>query len=97
MTSSQDFLDRVGYDPESSYQEEHSLDSAIDPRLFESSFMDLDLGPDSEDVGFQDVNATSMTLGQRRLLQEQIDLSESDGSEDEDEDDDELWDDEDDG
>ncbi|EED16842.1 RNA polymerase III transcription factor TFIIIC subunit (Tfc4), putative [Talaromyces stipitatus ATCC 10500] len=96
MASSENYLGRVGDYPDSSYQEDQpSLDPAIDPRLFDSSYLPLE--PGSGDVAFEDfgqhgpLNTASMSIGQRRLLQEQVDLS---GSEEES--DDEYYDDNDD-
>lgn len=90
---------RVGDYPVSSNQEvQPPIDPAIDPRLFDSSYLTLD--PGSEDVGFDDfsqyapLDTTSMSIGQRRLLQEQVDLSgsndESDESDDVDDYDDDV-------
>lgn len=94
---------RVGDYPGSSYQEvQPPIDPAIDPRLFDSSYLALE--PGSEDVGFEDsgqyapLDTTSMSIGQRRLLQEQVDLSDSNDESDDvddyddDEDHDRLWD-----
>jgi general transcription factor 3C polypeptide 3 (transcription factor C subunit 4) len=93
---------RVGrHCPDSSNQEvQPPIDPAIDPRLFDSSYLTLE--PGSDDVGFEDYggqvdpfNTASMSIGQRRLLQEQVDLSgsndESDDVDDYDDDDDQLW------
>ncbi|KAI7971207.1 hypothetical protein EIK77_007023 [Talaromyces pinophilus] len=90
---------RVDDCPDSSYQEvQPPIDPAIDPRLFDSSYLTLE--PGSEDVVFEDVgqyaplDTASMSIGQRRLLQEQVNLSgsddESDDVDDYDDDDDRL-------
>lgn len=91
---------RVGDYPDSSHQEvQPPIDPAIDPRLFDSSYLTLE--PGSEDVVFEDVgqdaplDTASMSIGQRRLLQEQVNLSGSDDASDDvddyDDDDDRLW------
>lgn len=91
---------RIGDYADSSYQEvQPPIDPAIDPRLFDSSYLTLD--PGSEDVAFEDYgqhgppDTASMSIGQRRLLQEQVDLSgsddESDDLDDYDDDDDRPW------
>lgn len=99
MDRSENSHGRVGDYPDSSLQDvQPPIDPAIDPRLFDSSYLALE--PGSEDVGFGDfsqdgpLNTASMSIGQRRLLQEQVDLSgsndESDDLDDYDDDDDQL-------
>jgi general transcription factor 3C polypeptide 3 (transcription factor C subunit 4) len=91
MSRSANSSGRVGHYPETTASQDEPgsslppVDPAIDPRLYDSSY--LDVGSDVDDVGAQDITA-SMSLGQRRLLQEQVDLSESD----DDSDDDGSWD-----
>lgn len=92
---------RAGNYPDSSSYQEAQLpaDPAIDPRLFDSSYLTLEHG--SEDAVFGDLgqygplDTASMSIGQRRLLQEQFDLSgsndESDDVDDYDDDDERLW------
>ena len=101
MDDFENSLSRLGDDHlDSAYKEvQQPIESAIDPRLFDSSYLTLDPGSENLDVETfnQDVpfNTASMSIGQRRLLQEQVDLSgsddESDDLNDYDPDDDGLW------
>lgn len=68
------------------------MDAALDPRLFDSSYLSIE--PGSESVGLADsgVDNHLLSISQRRLLQEQVNLSGSDDESENDDDDDDDYD-----